>query len=84
VNGTPGRASAWTTTDGLSAIDKIALDDLGDKWCACYDVGFTDAEFYAFRLIGGPLLAARTLAGLDSMIRADYARERRVAGYAPW
>lgn len=84
MTGPPVRASAWTTPDGLGINDKIALDDLGDKWCACYDVGYSDDEFYAFRLIGGPLLAARTLAGLDSAIRADYARERRVAGYARW
>jgi len=82
--GPPVRASALTTPDGLSVIDKIALDELADKWAAAYDLGHADAEFWAFRLIGGPLLAARTLAGLDSAIRADYARERRIAGYARW
>ena len=82
MNGAAGRASSWTTPDGLSPTDKIALDELGDKWSSCYDIGHADDEFYAFRLIGGPLLVARTLAGLDSALRADYARERRLAGYA--
>ena len=82
--GPPVHASFWTTPDGLSASDKIALDDLADRWSSCYDLGHADDEFWAFRLIGGPLLAAGTLAGLDSMIRADYARERRIAGYARW
>jgi hypothetical protein len=68
-------ASAWTP-DGLSAIDQLALDELGDRWASVYDVGHADGEFYAFRLIGGPLLVARTLAGLDSVIRADYARKQ--------
>jgi len=83
--GPPVRASFWTTPDGLSVADKIALDDMADKWASVYDLGHTDGEFYAFRLIGGPLLAARTLAGLDSAIRADWSRRRqqRAAGQ-PW
>jgi hypothetical protein len=80
VNGPPVRASYWTTPDGLSASDQIALDDLGDRWATVYDVGHTEGEYWAFRLIGGPLLAAGTLGALDSAIRADYAR--RLAGYA--
>jgi hypothetical protein len=77
VNGAPGRASAWATAGGLSIADQITLDDLADKWAFFYDVGYADGEFHALRLLGGPLLTARTLGGLDSAIRADWMRSAR-------
>jgi hypothetical protein len=70
------------TPDGLSFNDRIALDDLADRLSGFYDVGYTEGSYWAFRLIGGPLISAGTLGGLDSAIRADYVRERRLAGYA--
>jgi hypothetical protein len=81
VNGPPVRASYWTTPGGLSASDQIALDGLAGKWASAYDVGYGAGEYWAFRLIGGPLLAAGTLGGLDSAIRADYVRGQQAAGY---
>lgn len=75
--------TAWTA-DGLTAIDQIALDELADRWAGHYDTGYADGEYWAFRLVGGPLLAARTLAGLDSAIRADYARSRQPAPGRAW
>jgi hypothetical protein len=78
----PARTSYWTAADGLSTSDRAGLDDLADKWASVYDIGHAAGEFFAFRLIGGPLLAAGTLAGLDSLIRADWARRRHAAGFA--
>jgi hypothetical protein len=82
VNGPPARASYWTTPDGLSISEQIALDELADKWASVYDLGYADGEYFAFRLIGGPLLPADTLGGLDSAIRADFSRARQAAGRA--
>jgi hypothetical protein len=66
----------------LSARDRQALDELGDSISDLYDTGYADCSFWAYRLAGGPLLAADTLAGLDSAIREDRHRSRLAAGYA--
>jgi hypothetical protein len=83
VNGPPVRASRWTAPDGLSISDRIALDDLADRLSGFYDVGYTEGGYWAFRLIGGPLLAADTLGGIDSAVRADWSRwKQHAAGRA--
>jgi len=70
-------AGAWPTAD------EMTLDALkASGWAGWYDIGFTAGEYYAFRLIGGPLLTARTPAGLESAIRADFSRWRLAAGDA--
>ena len=79
----PGRASDWMSPDGLSPTDKIALDELADGLSWFYDIGYTHGEYHALRLLGGPLMTADTLGGLDSAIRADWSRWRKqAAGYA--
>ena len=78
----PARATAWMTPDGLSIADQIALERIADAWSDIYDIGFADGEFHALRLIGGPLITADTLAGIDSAVRADYWRLTRAAGSA--
>lgn len=80
MTGPPVRASAWMAADGLDPGDKIALDDLGDRLSGFYDVGYAEGDYWAFRLIGGPLLTAATLGGLDSSIRADWSRWQYAAG----
>ncbi len=60
--------TAWTTDDAL------LLQQVKDDWAGCYDVGYADGEYYAFRLIGGEPLTADTPAGIDSAIRADFVR----------
>ena len=46
----------------------------GRTWVDIYDVGYAGGSFLARRILGGDLLAARTPAGLDSAIRADFVR----------
>lgn len=79
MNGAAGCASAWMTADGLTVTSRKALNDLADDWASFYDLGYAAGEYHAFRLIGGPLITARTLAGLDSAIRADWNRWQRHA-----
>jgi len=76
------RATAWMAADGLTISDQIALDALAEDLAGLYDVGFSNGEFHAFRLIGGPLITADTLAGIDSAIRADWDRWQRASGRA--
>ena len=61
----------WAAAD---VLDEFALAAVAGKWAGLYDVGFADGAFRAARLAAGPLLTADTIAGLDSAIRADYAR----------
>ena len=56
------------------ATGPMTLRDVADIWHGHYDTGEADGEYHAFRLIGGPLITAGTPAGLESAIRADYAR----------
>ena len=51
-------------------------------WGELYDIGRADGEWYAFRLIGGQPLTARSLGELESAIRADYCRQKGAAGDA--
>jgi hypothetical protein len=61
-------APAWPTAD------EVALAELQRKWSSAYDVGRADGAYHAYRLTGGPVITASTLEGLDSAIRADFAR----------
>jgi hypothetical protein len=65
----PG-AAAWPTAD------EIALQELRETWEPIYDTGIADGKFCAFRWPDGPLITADTLDGLESAIRADWARSR--------
>ena len=63
------------------AHEALALDSIRAAWYETYDVGyvadmdgFPDGAYLARRLTGGALLLADTPAGLDSAIRADWAR----------
>ena len=60
--------TAWTTNEAL------LLAQLREAWSGVYDVGYADGEYHAFRLIGGQPLTADTIGGLESAIRADWAR----------
>jgi hypothetical protein len=64
----------WPAPGGLHASDQIALDALAGTWADAYDVFHADGTFFAYRLFTGPLLDAGTLGGLESSIRADFAR----------
>jgi len=63
--------TAVATADRLSSSDRAALDDLADRLAGTYDVGFGEGAYWAFRLIGGPLLEAGTLRALEAAIGAD-------------
>ena len=63
-------ATAWPTAD------EIAMEELRETWEPIYDLGFADGAWCAFRWPDGPLLTAATIEGLDSAIRADWARGR--------
>jgi hypothetical protein len=65
----PGGA-VWPTAG------EIALQDLRETWEPVYDIGYADGTLCAYRWPDGPLLAAATVDGLDSAIRADWARSR--------
>jgi hypothetical protein len=52
------------------------LQDLRETWEPIYDIGYADGTLCAYRWPDGPLLAAATVDGLDSAIRADWARSR--------
>ena len=78
----PARVTAWTTPDGLSIADQIALERVARHWKTVYDIGHANGQFHAFRLIGGPLITADTLAGIDSAVRADYWRLTQASGRA--
>jgi len=78
----PARATAWMTPDGLSIADQIDLERIARHWETVYDIGYVDGQYRAFRLIGGPLITADTLAGIDSAVRADYWRLTQAAGRA--
>ena len=58
----------------LDPLDALTLDELQSAWKGIYDAGYADGTYYAFRLAGGPPLPADSVAGLDSVIRADWAR----------
>jgi hypothetical protein len=61
-------AAAWPTPDELQ------MEQLAEQWRGTYDVGRVDGVCLAFRWPDGPLLSAATPGGLDSAIRADWAR----------
>lgn len=71
---------AWTALAGLDPLDALALDELRDAYGTHYDIGYAESVYCAFWLFDGPmdLLTADTPEGLDSAIRADWAR--RTAG----
>lgn len=63
-------AAAWPTAD------EIAIEELRPVWEPLYDLGIADGMLCAWRWPDGPLLTAATAEGLDSAIRADFARSR--------
>jgi hypothetical protein len=73
----------WPAPGGLPASDQIALDALAGTWASAYDVFHADGTFFAYRLFTGPLLDAGTLGGLESSIRADFARRAAQADGVP-
>ena len=63
----------WTAAaDGRPDIaDELVMDGLAERWDGHYRLEAGGGEFRAYRLTP---LTADTPAGLDSAIRADYAR----------
>ncbi len=66
--------TALEAADGRDIRDEIAMDALRRDWFEHYDIGYAANWYLARRLNGGPLLTAGTPAGLESAIRADWAR----------
>ena len=56
------------------SADEMTLETVRNTWGGWYDTGMAAGEFWALRLIGGPLLTATTPEGLESAIRADFSR----------
>ena len=62
-------------TPAWPAADAAALDNIKDVWEGIYDAGYADGAYRAVRTLGGgPLLTASTIEGIESAIRADWAR----------
>ena len=76
--------SAWPTAD------EMALGDLERVWSAVYTVRYEGGKYRAvYRYDDGTELTADTVAGLDSTIRAHWARTWRprsdpAPGWAQW
>lgn len=73
--------TAWPAAGSRSTLDQITLQQLAVKWAGWYRLGYLadadgypDGVYFACRDTGGNPLAAGTLEGLDSAIRADYSR----------
>ena len=62
------------TAGGRDLRDEMALDKIRAAWGGLYDVGWADGAYHAVRVIGGPLLTAETVDGLDSVSRANFTR----------
>jgi hypothetical protein len=62
----------WPTAD--ETADETALEQLSEQWRGTYDVGRAAGAYHAYRWPDGPLITAATLPGLDSAIRAHWAR----------
>ena len=63
---------AWPTAD------EMALGDLDAAWSAAYSVRYESGKYRAaYRYDDGAELTADTVAGLDSAIRAHWARTWR-------
>ncbi len=60
--------SAWPTAD------EITLQSISAAWGTVYDCGYAHGVYWARRHDAEHLLSAGTPAGLESAIRADYAR----------
>ena len=71
------RGGTWPLSGGLDAHDAMALDRLRDAWGGVYDVGYASGTCWAAWLLGGDPLSASTPEGLESAIRADWARRSR-------
>jgi hypothetical protein len=59
---------------GRDIHDEIAMEHLRAQWAEVYDFGFGTGDYRARCQTGGALLIASTPAGLDSAVRADWAR----------
>ena len=66
--------SAWPEADDITPLDALTLESVKEAWGDDYDIGLANGLCLAYRLTGGDLLAADTPEGLESAIRADYAR----------
>lgn len=66
---------AEPAADDRSVTDALLMDRIRATWQDHYDIGEVRGSFLACRLTGGPLITADTPAGLESAIRADYARK---------
>ena len=60
--------AAWPTADDM------ALETVAARWNVCYRLGYDGSAYYADRADGAPRLIADSLAGLESLIRADWSR----------
>ena len=56
---------------GREVDDDLVMDGLADRWAGYYRLTITDGVYLAYRLFP---LTADTPGGLDSLIRADAAR----------
>jgi hypothetical protein len=66
--------TAQHAADDRDVTDELVMDEIRRTWQGIYDVGYADGSFLARRIDGGDLIGAETPAGLESAIRADYAR----------
>ncbi len=66
--------TAQPAADGRDIADDLLMDRIRADWSEIYDLGYAGGSFLARLLIGGDLLSAKTPAGLESAIRADFTR----------
>ena len=60
--------AAWPTADDM------ALEALAARWNVYYRIGFDGLSYYADRADDAPRLTAGTIAGLESAVKANWAR----------
>ena len=66
--------NAWQTASGRDIRDEIAIGHLAVEWGEIYRVTSGEDDYRARCWTGGATLVASTPAGLESAIRADWAR----------
>ena len=66
--------TAWPAADGINVRDALTLQDIIDLWRAYYHIEYAGGMYRATRPDGYVLPEADTPAGLESAIRADWAR----------
>lgn len=71
----PGHpVTAWPAEDGIDVRDALTMQDIARTWGAYYFLEYSDGMYRATRPDGVDLPPADTPEGLDSAIRADWAR----------